>query len=42
MLGSVNSEKGENPKGKGKLENGKNEELIKLIRLGVIIINLPF
>ena len=40
MLGSVKSE---NPKGKKKLGNGTKLKLnIELIRLGVIIFNLPF
>ena len=47
ILGSVKSE---NPQGKGKLGNGKLKKKIinydklinKLIRLGVIIINLSF
>ena len=41
MLGSVKSEKVRTLRGRRKLGNGQIKQLIKLIRLGVIIIHLP-
>ena len=52
MLGSVKGEKSENPKREGEIGKWKKGgiknnnidylNLIKLIKLGVIIVNLPF